>query len=78
MPSELKEFYIAGQDMEFKPAQAVIQGDTVFVKNNNTQKPVAVRFAWSKSASHNLFNSAGLPASPFRTDDWPATTSDNK
>lgn len=69
---ELKDFMIAGADQVFVPATARIAGDKIIVSNITIPDPVAVRFAWSKVPHPNLFNAAGLPASPFRTDDWPA------
>ena len=49
-------------------------GKTVVVKSPQVPKPVAVRYGWSDFPVVNLYNSAGLPASPFRTDDWPGVT----
>lgn len=66
----LKEFYIAGKDQQFHPATAEIVGNTVTVYSEKVKKPLAVRFAFSETAEPNLFNSAGLPATAFRTDDW--------
>ncbi len=71
---ELTHFQIAGADGEFKPAKAVIDGETVVVWNEEVANPVAVRFGWSDDAEPNLFNAAGLPASPFRTDNFPLVT----
>jgi DUF1680 family protein len=59
-------FTIAGKDGRFVPARAVIRGDKVIV--SGVDHPTAVRFAWSEEAQPNLFNTAGLPAAPFRTD----------
>ena len=70
----LTHFQIAGEDQKFVEAKAEIDGDTLVVSSETVQKPVAVRFAWSPIAEPNLFNKAGLPASPFRTDDWKLTT----
>lgn len=67
---ELKGFIVAGEDQQWKPAQARIVGKTVVVSSSEVSKPVAVRYAWSADPHCNLFNEAGLPASPFRTDDW--------
>ena len=67
-------FTIAGEDKQFVPAQAVIEGETIVVSSEQVPTPVAVRFAWNKVAEPNLFNKAGLPASPFRTDAWPGIT----
>jgi sialate O-acetylesterase len=67
---EVKGFIIAGEDQQWKPAQARIVGKTVVVSSSEVSKPVAVRYAWSADPDCNLFNEAGLPASPFRTDEW--------
>jgi len=72
----LRGFSIAGQDREFVPAQARIEGDTVVASSEQVTQPVAVRYAWADSPECNLHNGAGLPASPFRTDDWPGITKD--
>ncbi len=64
-------FTIAGADGKFVPADAKIAGDTVEVSAAGIEKPVAVRFAWDETAQPNLFNAAGLPAEPFRTDNPP-------
>lgn len=74
----LSHFTIAGEDKMFVPATAVIEGDSVVVSAEGVSKPVAVRFAWNKIAEPNFSNKAGLPASPFRTDDFPLTTANNK
>jgi sialate O-acetylesterase len=71
---ELKEFTIAGEDQNFVPAKAEIEGDKVVVWSESINKPVAVCFAWKKVPYPNLFNEAGLPASPFRTDNWKGMT----
>jgi sialate O-acetylesterase len=67
---ELKGFTIAGADRQWMPAQARIEGDTVVVNAAGVTAPVAVRYAWENLPTCNLYNGAGLPASPFRTDDW--------
>lgn len=64
------EFTIAGEDQNFVPATALIKGSKVVVSGSGVNKPVAVRFAWKNVPRPNLFNKAGLPASPFRTDNW--------
>ncbi|MFO8014382.1 MAG: sialate O-acetylesterase [Phycisphaerae bacterium] len=74
----LKGFAIAGKDKEWHWADAEIDGDTVVVSSDEVEKPVAVRYAWANNPECNLYNEAGLPASPFRTDDWPGTTVENK
>jgi len=70
----LREFSIAAADSVFVPAEARIEGNTVFVWSDKIIKPVAVRFAWRNVPDPNLYNGAGLPASPFRTDSWPVST----
>jgi sialate O-acetylesterase len=67
----LTHFQIAGQDRRFVEATARIDGDGVVVSSPDIPDPVAVRFAWDAAPEPNLFNADGLPASPFRTDDWP-------
>jgi sialate O-acetylesterase len=71
---ELTGFTIAGADRTFVHAQAVIQGDRVIVSSPQVPHPVAVRYGWANYPVVNLLNAAGLPASPFRTDDFPLTT----
>jgi len=61
-------FQIAAGDSVFYPAEAKIDRNTVVVKNSKVKNPVSVRFGWGNTAQPNLFNSAGLPASGFRTD----------
>jgi sialate O-acetylesterase len=63
-------FVIAGEDRQWKPAQARIEGDRVIVSSAEVKRPVAARYAWENFPTCNLFNGAGLPASPFRTDTW--------
>lgn len=67
---DLTHFQIAGGDRKFVPAQARIDGDQVVVWSDAVPEPVAVRFGWGAAPEPNLFNGAGLPACPFRTDDW--------
>ena len=64
----LRGFTIAGADKVFVPAEATIEGNTVRVSSPGVGKPVAVRYGWENVPDVNLFNLAGLPASPFRTD----------
>src|SRR5262245_32699081 len=66
----LSWFSIAGEDKQFYPATATIDGETVVVNSPKVAQPVAVRFGWNQIAEPNLSNKAGLPASPFRTDRW--------
>lgn len=74
----LKGFAIAGEDHKFVWADAKIVGDTVVVSSKQVRNPVAVRYAWADNPICNLYNKAGLPASPFRTDAWPGITINNK
>jgi hypothetical protein len=71
---ELKGFVVAGEDKQWKPAGARIDGDKVIVSSPDVPQPVAARYAWGVSPDCTLFNGAGLPASPFRTDDWAEPT----
>jgi len=66
----LMGFVIAGEDQKFVKAQAKIENDTVVVWSDEIEKPVAVRYAWAGNPVCNLYNKEGLPASPFRTDNW--------
>jgi sialate O-acetylesterase len=65
---ELHGFTIAGVDKVFRPAKAVIVGDTVVLSSDEVSNPVAVRYAWANAPTGDLYNREGLPASPFRTD----------
>ena len=51
-------------------ADAKIDGDTVIVSSSQVALPVAVRYAWQANPLATLYNVAGLPAMPFRTDNW--------
>lgn len=73
----LSGFQIAGPDRVWHWADARIEGDTVVVSSADVPHPVAVRYAWSANPVCNLFNAEGLPAWPFRTDDWPGVTYGN-
>lgn len=67
----LKGFAVAGEDGRFVWADAIIEGGEVVVSSPEVKKPTAVRYAWADNPAANLYNRAGLPASPFRTDDFP-------
>jgi len=71
---KLTGFAIAGEDKKFVWADAVIEGETIVVSSPKVEKPHSVRYAWADNPECNLYNKEGLPASPFRTDDWPGIT----
>jgi sialate O-acetylesterase len=75
---DLQGFALAGEDRKFVWAQARIDGQNVVVWSPEVQKPVAVRYGWDINPVCNLYNQSGLPAVPFRTDDWPMITRDKK
>lgn len=64
-------FEIAGSDRRFVPASAIVKDGQLHVSAPEVREPAAVRYAWSNAPVASLFNSSGLPAAPFRTDDWP-------
>ncbi len=70
----LTGFTVAGPDRKFYNARATIFGNRVVVSSPEVPNPVAVRYAWADAPVANLFGKNGLPASPFRTDDWPFST----
>lgn len=63
-------FELAGRDQQWEPAQATIMGNRVTVRSARIAEPVAVRYAWADNPDWSLVNAAGLPATPFRSDDW--------
>ncbi len=67
-------FAVAGEDRVFHWAEAELVDGGVELRSAAVPKPVAVRFAWADNPEHNLRNGAGLPAVPFRSDDWPGVT----
>ncbi|MCL5019293.1 MAG: sialate O-acetylesterase [Patescibacteria group bacterium] len=69
----LKGFAIAGRDRKFVWAEAKIEGNEVVVWSDKVSNPIAVRYAWACNPACNLYNKEGLPASPFRTDNWVST-----
>jgi sialate O-acetylesterase len=73
-----KGFQIAGEDKKFVWADAKIDGQDVIVSSDKVKKPVAVRYGWADDPTVSLYNAADLPASPFRTDDWPMITAGKK
>lgn len=75
---KLTGFTIAGADQKFVPAEAEIKGKKIIVQSASVAQPVAVRFGWENWPVLNLWNKAGLPATPFRTDDFPMVTAPNQ
>lgn len=73
-PGKLRYFAIAGKDRVWKWADALITGSTVVLTCDSVMEPVAARYGWANNIECDLFNNAGLPARPFRTDDWELTT----
>jgi sialate O-acetylesterase len=76
--TQLQGFAVAGADRVFHWADARIDGETIVVSSSLVAAPVAVRYGWAGNPECNLFNHDGLPASPFRSDDWPGITVDKK
>ncbi|MBC7920971.1 MAG: 9-O-acetylesterase [Ferruginibacter sp.] len=70
----LKGFAIAGADKKFVWAKGKLDGNTLVLRSDQVPAPVAVRYDWGNSPFPNLYNREGLPASPFRTDDWQGIT----
>jgi len=71
---KLRGFSIAGDDQKWYWADAKIDGDTIVVSSNMLVSPVAVRYSWASFSDSNLVNGEGLPAFPFRTDNWKLTS----
>jgi sialate O-acetylesterase len=71
---KLEEFSIAGKDRQWHWAEARIEGDAIAVSSPEVPQPEAARYAWQSCPAATLYNGAGLPAVPFRTDDWPGIT----
>ena len=71
---KLEEFSITGDDRKWVWADARIEDDTVVVSSPSVPNPTQVRYAWQSNPAATLFNGAGLPAAPFRTDTWPGKT----
>ena len=76
--SELQGFAICGEDKKWVWADARIDGMSVLVSSPEVSAPVAVRYAWASNPTCNLINTEGLPARPFRTDDFPLLTRNKK
>ncbi len=70
----VRGFAVAGADREFHWARGKLEKGTVILWSDKVPDPVAVRYGWGDNPDVNLYNQEGLPASPFRTDDWPGIT----
>lgn len=71
----VKGFAIAGADRKFHWARGVLKDNRIWLWCADVKEPVAVRYAWADNPEDaNVYNQEGLPASPFRTDDWPGIT----
>ncbi len=64
------DFYIAGDDKKFMPANTKIQGNNIIVWSKEIKNPVAIRYGFTNAAMPNLFSKEGLPVNTFRTDGW--------
>ena len=68
-------FTVAGSDRKFHRARAKkVSNDRIEVWSDEVSEPVAVRYAWADNPVCNLYSAEGLPATPFRTDDWQGVT----
>ena len=65
-----ERFLVAGDDRKFFPGEAKIEGNSIVVFSKKVKNPVAVRYCFDNTTLPDLFNSAGLPLAPFRTDTW--------
>ena len=63
-------FYIAGENRVFYPARVRQDGNKIHLSSPKVKHPVAVRYNWANNANATIYNKQGLPALPFRTDDW--------
>ncbi len=76
---EPRSFAIAGEDRKFVAATAkILEDGRIEVSSDKVAKPVAVRYGWANNPVVNMYSQAGLPLTPFRTDDWPGLTIDKK
>jgi sialate O-acetylesterase len=71
---KLEEFAIAGTDRKWYWADARLEGNAVLVSSPSVPNPIEVRYAWQSNPAATLYNGAGLPAVPFRSDNWPGIT----
>ncbi len=68
--NEVSGFLIAGADREWYPAAARVEGGNIVVSSPKIRTPVEVRYGWANNPECNIYNRAGLPLVPFRTDSW--------
>lgn len=66
----ISSFYLAGDKQVFYPARVQRKGNTLTLTAEGIEQPIAVRYLWNDNANATIFNSIGLPAVGFRTDDW--------
>lgn len=71
---KLEEFAVAGTDHKWYWADARLEGNAVLVSSPSVPNPIEVRYAWQSNPAATLYNGAGLPAVPFRSDNWPGIT----
>jgi len=64
------QFLIAGEDKNFVPAIAKMDGNTIILSSKLVKTPVSVRFCFDNTSMPDVFNTEGLPLAPFRTDQW--------
>jgi sialate O-acetylesterase len=79
--AQVRGFAVASDDRKFVRAEARVVGkdkDKVEVWSDEVSEPAAVRYAWADNPVCNLYSQAGLPVTPFRTDDWPGVTAERK
>ena len=77
--NEPRGFIVCGPDKKWVPAKAALVKDNkIEVQADGVADPIAVRYGWADNPVVNLFNGAGLPLTPFRTDDFPGVTINNK
>lgn len=77
--NEPRGFAICGEDRKFVSAQAkILEDGRIEVSSDNVASPIAVRYGWADNPVVNMFSQAGLPLTPFRTDDFPGVTIDAK
>ncbi|MGB8369919.1 MAG: sialate O-acetylesterase [Verrucomicrobiia bacterium] len=75
---KLEEFAVAGRNRQWHWADAKVEGDSVVVSSPMVSDPQAARYAWQANPAATLYNGAGLPAVPFRTDNWSGITRNHK